>query len=1736
MGFAVSANACDYAAELNRTAAWLVTQQITSGANLGGIQEAENMSATVETDNTQEAIWVWSRYAELTGDYTTYQTKINNAWTYCNANPAWNEGGTPTNYYSVYNMGWGLMAEMKYRQVYLGKAGYVDHTSYGRTCANTLVNNTPPSTDAQSSEVLGRAVGSLYQYGVFDNNSTYRNRAVVLGGNVKSWLDSSTSNFNSQGWAVSAGVAVWGVVNSYFKDPNHSAEAPAWAETANTYMPASDTGTSDGYQNGHNGWYAWGHYALSEIRGADSFTKYQNLINTLLSQDGDNDGGIPQQGSTGADYAWTTDIMQTASNMGLVGNIYTISGTITSGGSALAGVQMSGLPGAPVTNASGFYTAQVTSGWIGTVTPIKTGYTFIPATRTYTAVTSSQTSQNYTASVPPSGVTIGSWLTGTTHAKEAGANRALIFVAHAKSSSVSNLTAVTYGGRAMTKITDKIIGSGSSRAYVAAFILNDANITAATTTTFTPVWTNAPSSVTYSSVFLQNVNQTALTGAFAGNGLTTGCSLSTTPLATSSGDMVIESAASSVAGTYTVTTGWTKDIDLSVTCYDGMNGHKAATGASETPSVIQSSGNHSLIGYVVKVAPPSVYILTVNTAGSGSLTRNPDQASYTSGTVVTLTANPLAGWLFSGWSGDANGTSNPATITMNSNKSATATFGIQTFNVTGTAGANGSITPTIAVVNYNGSQLFTATANTGYVVDKWTVDGSPVQTGGTTCTLSNITATHTVAVSFKILTCTVTASAGANGSINPTGAMTKDYGSSQLFTATANTGYTVDKWQVDGADVQTGGTTYTLSNITATHTVAVSFKILTCTVTASAGANGSINPTGAMTKDYGSSQLFTATANTGYTVDKWTIDGADVQTGGTTCTLSNITSTHTVNVSFKIMTCTVTGTAGANGSITPISAVVNYNGSQLFTATVNTGYMVDKWQVDGADVQTGGTTYTLSNITATHTVAVSFKILTYAITASSGANGSISPSGTFNKDYGLSQLFTATPTTGYAVDKWTVDGNDAQTGGNTYTLSTITAAHTVGVSFKITTYTVTAFADTNGSISPSGTFSKDYGSSQLLTATPTTGYVVDKWTVDGNDVRTGGNTYTLSAITAVHTVGVSFKIITFTLGYTAGANGTLTGNASQVVDYGASGTAVTAVPNTGYHFVKWSDDSTVNPRTDLNVTANIAVTAGFAIDQYTVTGTAGANGSIDPTGDITKDYGSSQLFTATPTTGYAVDKWQVDGADVQTGGTTYTLSNITATHTVSVSFKIMTYVVTSTAGANGTIDPNGDIAKDYDSTQYFTAMPDIGYELDTWYLDGNSVQTGGRYCLNNITANHAVNVTFKIQTFVVTASTDANGSITPTSAVVNYNGSRLFTATPDTGYVVDKWQIDGNDAQASGTIYTLNDITTTHTVAVTFNRIVFSISGYVVEIDGNTPVKDVLLSAGDTNTLTDANGYYELSVGYGWSGVIAPEKEGYVFEPNSDTYDNVTQDYNDVNYNATLMTFKIAGYVLDSGSSSPISNTSVSAENGGGPWTSKYGGGSSLTDANGYYEVLVDYNWSGKVTPAKYAYTFEPNSRSYEDVNADYTVGQDYAGTLLTYKITGYIMNKCGVPVRDVLVSAGNGGGQAMTDANGFYEVWVDYTWTGTLTPTKKHYTFELSSGSGHRATMLVAVAGPGKNYTADNIYDLDCDGYIDLGDVKVMCDNWLMTGSQTPIPGDFDADGTVDFTDFAIFANVWGD
>lgn len=71
-------------------------------------------------------------------------------------------------------------------------------------------------------------------------------------------------------------------------------------------------------------------------------------------------------------------------------------------------------------------------------------------------------------------------------------------------------------------------------------------------------------------------------------------------------------------------------------------------------------------------SPIPSYTLTVMVSGQGTV--DPPGGIYPSNTMVSLTATPASGWVFSRWTGSVTGSTNPVTITMNGNKTVTAVF------------------------------------------------------------------------------------------------------------------------------------------------------------------------------------------------------------------------------------------------------------------------------------------------------------------------------------------------------------------------------------------------------------------------------------------------------------------------------------------------------------------------------------------------------------------------------------------------------------------------------------------------------------------------------------------------------------------------------------------------------------------------------------------------------------------------------------------------------------------------------------------------------------------------------------------------------------------------------------------------------------------------------------------------------------------------------------------------------
>ncbi len=344
---------------------------------------------------------------------------------------------------------------------------------------------------------------------------------------------------------------------------------------------------------------------------------------------------------------------------------------------------------------------------------------------------------------------------------------------------------------------------------------------------------------------------------------------------------------------------------------------------------------------------------------------------------------------------------------------------------------------------HGSSQTFTFYPDEGYEVSVVRVDGV-VQPLSNSYTFTNVTANHTISVSFALKTYTITASAGANGTISPSGATPVTHGSNQTFTFSPNAGYEVSGITVDGT-TRPVADSYTFTNVTADHTISVSFALKTYTINASAGPNGSISPSGPTTVDHGTSQTFTYAPAEGYEVNEVLVDGSRVDSLSS-YTFRNVTADHTISVTFSIKTYTITPGAGPNGTISPSApTIVNHGSSQRFTFTPAEGYEVVNVRVDGTSVDSLSG-YTFINVVSNHTITVAFAIRTYTIIPSAGPHGSITPTTPVTINHGSDQTFTITPDPGYEIEDVLVDGESVGV-VSTYTFPGVTEDHAISAQF-----------------------------------------------------------------------------------------------------------------------------------------------------------------------------------------------------------------------------------------------------------------------------------------------------------------------------------------------------------------------------------------------------------------------------------------------------------------------------------------------------------------------------------------------------------------------------------------------------------------------------------------------------------------------------------------------------------------
>ena len=206
-----------------------------------------------------------------------------------------------------------------------------------------------------------------------------------------------------------------------------------------------------------------------------------------------------------------------------------------------------------------------------------------------------------------------------------------------------------------------------------------------------------------------------------------------------------------------------------------------------------------------------------------------------------------------------------------------------------------------------------------------------------------------------------------------------------------------------------------------------------------------------------------------------------------------------------------------------------------------------------------------------------------------------------------------------------------------------------------------------------------------------------------------------------------------------------------------------------------------------NITSNHNLVVTSEPFKYTITTSAGSNGSITPSATV--NYGSSKTINMSPSTGYEVNEVIVDG--INKGKiTTYTFNNITDNHTISVTFKKLDeqkFTVNCTTVQNGNISVSPTSATVGTKITIYV-NPSDGYRLKQIDSSPNVTINNNQFTMpaQNVTLT-PVFEQIEVQTYAITVGTSEHGTATASHTSASAGTTITMTATPGQGYVLKSY-------------------------------------------------------------------------------------------------------------------------------------------------------------------------------------------------------------------------------------------------------------------------------------------------------------------------------------------------------------
>ena len=821
---------------------------------------------------------------------------------------------------------------------------------------------------------------------------------------------------------------------------------------------------------------------------------------------------------------------------------------------------------------------------------------------------------------------------------------------------------------------------------------------------------------------------------------------------------------------------------FTVTSSAGANGTIAPLGAIDvapgaTPSytITPSTGYHvadvlvngSSVGAVTNFTFPPIaanqtiaasfaintYTLTLLTAGSGSVAAVPSQATYDHGTVVQLTATPSPSWNFDFWSGNASGITNPLSVTMDANKSITANFSqhFYTWNQTGTGAWTTATnwTPTRTVPATNDVLTFNNGAANAIV------NSIPTQTVAAIIVSGNTNVTFQAPAAAVI---TLNGGAGPDLSV-ATGSTLQLTGANAITLAlvTATTG------EISGTTTLAGAS----HRITATDVNSLSYNSGSLLST---GVSFSGNP-------FGTTALNTVAFKAGSVYQH----AAGANPFGATAPSSVVT--FEAGSRYRV-----------DGAITPAMsgrtyADFEFNNGGTQSPTGATGVTMDSLIVSQG-------TFNL-NLTGGAIIRGDIHVKAAGTLSFSPASGTpaFSLAGTSGQSIDIQGAFSTSSAAVLNINDpagVTLVTNLSLNGGLSFTNGRInTGARTLTLA---TASAVTGAAQGTGWVN--GTFTKNYAAGAFASTLPVgdavsyapvgisgtgaaAGFALTARTTGGEHPN-----FATSGLDAARSLN-RFWTVTSTNG--AGATWSATYN------YPTSDLDGTANPLTfqgrAWDGLAWSpltiNAITSNSIQPSGITSATPTQSAFGnLPSFTITATAGANGSISPSGAVSVTTGANQSFAMLPAPGFHVADVLVDGASVgAVAGFTFT--NVTANHTIAVSFAGDPRTLNITVVGGGAVTKSPDLPTyPQGSTVQLTGVPGTGWAFSAWSVDLVSTNNP-----ENLLMDDVKNVT---ATFIDIAA--------PTVAVTAPNGGEFATigaSMPVTWTAADNAAVTAIDIELS---------------------------------------------------------------------------------------------------------------------------------------------------------------------------------------------------------------------------------------------------------------------------------------------------------------------------------------------------